>query len=337
VNLAQHTFLDTHGKAVTCWNHKGRDISTIIAGNTSQYAGNIRWFLVSSRAPPYHPPTIESKNETTNESKNESDDKNSLKILHLSDTHNLHWTIEQTYPMPEADIFIHTGDFSNQGTEAELVDFNNWLGTLKPRYRYIIMILGNHDTGNSFDIDTTRAYLNNATVLFHEEIQVEGLRIYGSPWVAKQPCHNPDNTSFSPTIFGSITNDLDILLTHGPPFDIFDKINDGMSWGSSNLLKMEIEKKRPKVHLFGHLHEQRGVWIKDQDNIYQGGVEFDSWPFPDHPPPNTYPCQIISCNAMRSHSAWDKKKRCIAGPARLIHAVKDNTDTWTFSTLFKKS
>jgi len=49
--MAENKFLDTHGKEVTCWNHNGRDIPSIIAGNTSQYAGNIRWFLTRYNSP----------------------------------------------------------------------------------------------------------------------------------------------------------------------------------------------------------------------------------------------------------------------------------------------
>jgi len=255
-----------------------------------------------------------------------------LRILHLSDTHNLHRTIEMSYPLPAADILLHTGDISNHGTDQELIDFNLWLGELSQRYANIIVILGNHDLRSGVDNEIVRAYLSNATVLFHEQIEVLGLKIYGLPWSIDQPCGRPDNAGCSSEIFGNIPNDIDILMTHGPPFGIFDKIGDKISWGSSDLLRMEIQQKRPKVHLFGHLHEQRGVWIKDEFNTYKGGVEFEPWPYPNYPPSNDYPCQIISCNAMRNHGNWDNKKRCIAGPARLIYAVKDTSGNWTFST-----
>ena len=47
-----------------------------------------------------------------------------MKILHLSDTHGLHHRLKD---MPAADVLVHTGDFTNNGTEEEVLDFLNWL------------------------------------------------------------------------------------------------------------------------------------------------------------------------------------------------------------------
>ena len=54
----------------------------------------------------------------------------SVRILHISDTHALHRTIEDRFPMPSADILIHTGDFTNKGGNKEWEDFNDWLGKM---------------------------------------------------------------------------------------------------------------------------------------------------------------------------------------------------------------
>lgn len=47
-----------------------------------------------------------------------------MKILHLSDTHNKH---RQLTDLPDADVFVHCGDFTDNGTEEEVLDFLNWL------------------------------------------------------------------------------------------------------------------------------------------------------------------------------------------------------------------
>lgn len=122
VNSAQNKFLDTHGTDVAVWNNNGCDVPTIINGNTSPYAKNLRWYLFSCPSsalptPPPQPVVLPS-----------SSGKKTLRILHFSDTHNLHRTIESQYPIPSADIFLHTGDFSNRGTEDEVKYFNDWLG-----------------------------------------------------------------------------------------------------------------------------------------------------------------------------------------------------------------
>ena len=36
-------------------------------------------------------------------------------------------------PVPDGDILIHSGDFTNYGRKEEVVKFNNWLGTLPHR------------------------------------------------------------------------------------------------------------------------------------------------------------------------------------------------------------
>lgn len=63
-------------------------------------------------------------------------------ILHVSDTHSLHWSVGD---LPSADIFIHSGDVSTIGSDGEVGDFNNWLGSLKGKYREMFVISGNHD------------------------------------------------------------------------------------------------------------------------------------------------------------------------------------------------
>jgi predicted MPP superfamily phosphohydrolase len=72
----------------------------------------------------------------------------SLRILHISDTHGLHRQIEAKFPFPAADILLHTGDYSNKGGTKEHADFNAWLGELKPRFKHIVVIGGNHEYGS---------------------------------------------------------------------------------------------------------------------------------------------------------------------------------------------
>ena len=65
-----------------------------------------------------------------------------MSILHVSDTHSLHHSLGD---LPSADIFIHSGDVSTVGSDGEVGDFNNWLGSLKGKYREMLVISGNHD------------------------------------------------------------------------------------------------------------------------------------------------------------------------------------------------
>ena len=63
-----------------------------------------------------------------------------MRILHLSDTHGLHHLI---HDLPEADVIVHSGDISHNGTESEVLDFLNWFIGLP--YPHKIFVTGNHD------------------------------------------------------------------------------------------------------------------------------------------------------------------------------------------------
>jgi len=63
-----------------------------------------------------------------------------IKILHLSDTHGCHHRLRD---LPEADVVVHSGDFTMNGSEAEALDFMDWFCDLS--YVHKFFICGNHD------------------------------------------------------------------------------------------------------------------------------------------------------------------------------------------------
>jgi predicted phosphohydrolase len=85
-----------------------------------------------------------------------------LRLVLLSDTHQLHREVE----VPDGDIFIHAGDFTmfSESMDA-VVDFNAWLGELPHRYK--IVVPGNHEFFLEAD-PSERSLLSNATVLINE-------------------------------------------------------------------------------------------------------------------------------------------------------------------------
>jgi predicted phosphohydrolase len=98
-----------------------------------------------------------------------------LRLVLLSDTHQLHREVD----VPAGDILIHAGDLTVFSESIdEIADFNRWLGGLPQRHK--IVVPGNHD----FFLDTSsfgRALLSSATVLIDEGIEIQGLRVWGSP------------------------------------------------------------------------------------------------------------------------------------------------------------
>ena len=57
-----------------------------------------------------------------------------------------------------------------------------------------------------------------------------------------------------------IPDALDVLVTHGPPYGILDQTtSDEPHLGCEELLKA-VRQKRPRVHVFGHIHGGAGTY-----------------------------------------------------------------------------
>ncbi|MBU4485124.1 metallophosphoesterase, partial [bacterium] len=66
--------------------------------------------------------------------------------------------------------------------------------------------------------------------------------------------------------FARIPDNIDILITHGPPYGILDSIPAEKNLGSKALLEKVLQVK-PKYHIFGHIHHGYGEYIDANNNI----------------------------------------------------------------------
>src|SRR5262245_57714244 len=140
------------------------------------------------------------------------------RIVCISDTHTRHEELE----MPPGDILVHAGDLTDLGDETDVVDFDRWLGTLP--YPHKIVIAGNHDFLFERDPVRARRLITNAVYLQDSEVEVEGLRFWGSPW---QPwfydwAFNLARGEPLAAKWRLIPEQTDVLITHGPPAGICD-------------------------------------------------------------------------------------------------------------------
>ncbi len=175
-----------------------------------------------------------------------------MKIVAISDTHC-------KYPeLPEGDILLHCGDFTYQGFRArknEVAPNCAWLARESQKFKHTVGVAGNHDWDF---IDSTLA--PHMKLLFNEEVDIEGLRIYGTPnttmfcgWAFMH------SETVLEDIFSKIPEGLDILISHGPPFGFLDKIDGNTkSVGSTALRRRLLEMKNPPKHvMYGHIHVDR--------------------------------------------------------------------------------
>lgn len=180
-----------------------------------------------------------------------------MKILHLSDTHGCH---RRLLDLPEADVVVHSGDFTMNGSEAEAIDFMNWLCDLP--YLHKIFICGNHDDclygANIEGLDDNVHYLCNSG------IEIDGLKFYGVPMFMGDCITDRQSRNFA-----NIPDDTDVLITHSPAYGILD-FDDGINYGSEEIL-MKLSDLQLKAHLFGHIHAQHGI-MEQNGVIYSNGA-----------------------------------------------------------------
>ncbi|RYY82034.1 metallophosphoesterase [archaeon] len=217
-------------------------------------------------------------------------------VVCISDTHNR----EGRMPiLPMGDVLVHAGDFSNVGREKEIESFMKYF-TSQP-HPIKILIAGNHDiTMNTDYYEAVGAYRfhhrNKANkgglrehalacqsiikkacdagqcVYMEDSLHtiphpirpdVPPLRVYGSPW---QPefCEWAFNLPIGRELtrkWDAIPNDIDMLVTHGPPWGVLDASVDGTLCGCPNLRQQVMTRIQPRLHVFGHIHEGYGTCI----------------------------------------------------------------------------
>lgn len=57
-----------------------------------------------------------------------------------------------------------------------------------------------------------------------------------------------------------VPDGLDVLITHGPPFSILDQTAPGGTHLGCEELLRAVEEKKPKIHIFGHVHGGAGTF-----------------------------------------------------------------------------
>lgn len=181
-----------------------------------------------------------------------------MKLLHLSDTHGCHHRLRD---LPEADVVVHSGDFCMVGSEQESIDFLNWLCDLP--YSHKIFICGNHDDclyGAKIDgLDDNVHYLCNSG------IEIDGLKFYGIPMFTNDCVTNRQSRNYA-----QIPVDTDILITHSPTYGILD-FDEGINYGSVEILERLHALHNLKAHLFGHIHTQHDI-IEMNSIIFSNGA-----------------------------------------------------------------
>lgn len=231
-----------------------------------------------------------------------------MKIIAISDSHgkNIHDKIN------ECDLLLIGGDISPFNMDHSFYTQQRWfmdnfipeLEAISKVAKKIVFIGGNHDTYLSEvsisdkNSDRINGLLpDNVHYLCDEAIEIEGVKIWGSPWCNRPFWANTNSNvwNFSKiddelsSVYNKIPNDIDILLTHGPAFGFCDVILDKETidrnaarfgtpsnnrCGSKSLINRIIRDLRPKYVLSGHIHSANHNYEYYKYHIDKESVKF---------------------------------------------------------------
>ncbi|OKL64516.1 hypothetical protein UA08_00812 [Talaromyces atroroseus] len=218
------------------------------------------------------------------------------KILLISETHGqppLSNSITE-----HIDVAIHCGDLTN---ESKIEEFQNMLRYIRedlPQTDLKLVIAGNHDF--TLDIPAFKNIVANARPVLEPELAGNGdaddniflldeegtyefqlrngalLRVYASP--------------FTPSLSGDwgfqyhlnqghtfdIPDNVDVVITHGPPRGILDYSANSSSRAGCPDLFRAVARVQPKLHCFGHIHEGWGAKLRARQDRRTGDLVYFS-------------------------------------------------------------
>lgn len=196
-----------------------------------------------------------------------------LRLVLMSDTHGR----ELAHPIPPGDALLHAGDLTDVGRAKEIAAVGANLTALPHAHK--LVIAGNHDFLFENDPPAARALLDGVTYLEDAGAELTGLQVWGSPW---QPwffdwAFNLKRGAPLAEKWALIPDATDILITHGPPYGIGDRCHDGRRVGCRALLE-RVQTLKPKLHVFGHIHEDRGWWRLGDTLFVNAAQNYDRHP-----------------------------------------------------------
>lgn len=176
-----------------------------------------------------------------------------MKVCAISDLHL------REPDLPEADLGLIAGDLTFRGELKEYKKSMYYLQSQREKFKDAYCTLGNHDGGLFLEPGHREEFERESgwKILIDETVEVQGLKLFGSPYTPEF-C----NWFWS---YGRPTNrwrdfiqeGTDICIFHGPPFKILDYAPVGGHVGCYDILEA-CRKIKPKVVIFGHIHEGYG-------------------------------------------------------------------------------
>ncbi len=166
-----------------------------------------------------------------------------LRILHVSDVHCATDMLIRVLREEEYDLVIASGDFECVDTAEALANASS----------DVFAVTGNMDNPAVYRKLNSMGVLLDGRVAVFEELYIAGvggLDFKGS--LAKLQRE-----------LGELQARVAILVTHHPPKGILDEPREGLHIGLGEILNL-VERLKPRLHLFGHVHEKPGYMVRGE-------------------------------------------------------------------------
>lgn len=200
----------------------------------------------------------------------------------------------------------------------------------KPKYKKVVQI------AREAEVDGVR-YLTEGTYNF-DLANGSRLRIYASQYTPKYGAwafqyysgeHNFD-----------IPSDVDIAMTHGPPLGVLDRTSRGDRAGCGTLFR-SLYRARPKIHCFGHIHENWGAELmqwkpepSSPESVISSATVLDMENsrtlYTLTPPPLSIPTNNATLIDMEEHNRlleWSKDRGCYIDLADGENKIREGEQT----------
>ena len=199
-----------------------------------------------------------------------------MKVCCVADTHCVDL---ECLNLPDADVLIHAGDWTFRGSVAEVAQFNVYCGKVKDKFKYgIYVVPGNHDFLAQNQAHLCKDMLTNCHMVIHEVVEIEGKKFWFCPWTPF--FHDWAFNAYEDKlkdIYGMIPDGVDVLVTHGPAYGIFDEVCQDFKqkFLGSHALLDQIQLVKPRFHVFGHIHQGYGM-KRVGDTIFVNAAVLDN-------------------------------------------------------------
>jgi Icc-related predicted phosphoesterase len=185
-----------------------------------------------------------------------------MRLVTVSDLHGF------LPDVPPCDVLVIAGDITPP-SDRDLAFQARWLDTELRAWldaqpaRHVVAVAGNHDFVFQRAAETVPElrwhYLEESSCT------IDGVRFWGSPWTpwflewAFNAPRGDGGEAFLAEHYASCPVDTDVVVLHGPPRGYGDRTSSGIDAGSLAALEL-VERVRPQLCVYGHIHEARGTW-----------------------------------------------------------------------------